>query len=104
MLNFVSLSLIFLSVIIIILGIIKVHTYPGKVALARNHPQAKAIEVTSLLGLIIFPFWMFALMWAYSNAIIGKLYTSDAEVNKNQPPPPPPKKMHIPFLGRKKGA
>ena len=73
-LDYISLFLIFFSVITIILGIIKIHTYPGKVAKARNHPQEKAIEVTSLLGLIVFPLWMLALIWAYSGAVIGGLY------------------------------
>jgi hypothetical protein len=73
-LEIISLSLIFFSVIVIILGIIKVHTYPGKIAKARNHPQVEAIEVTSLLGLLIFPLWMAALVWAYSGAVVGNLY------------------------------
>jgi hypothetical protein len=73
-LDYISLSLIFFSVITIILGIVKIHTYPGKIAKARNHPQEKAIEVTSLLGLIIFPLWMLALVWAYSGAVIGVMY------------------------------
>ena len=72
-------ELILMSFIIITLGIVKIHTYPGKIARERKHPQQQAIEVTSLLGLLIFPLWMFALVWAYSNAIIGQLYTSKAE-------------------------
>ena len=78
-LNYIALGLILMSVIIIALGIIKIHTYPGKVARERNHPQEKAIEVTSLLGLLVFPLWMLALVWAYSNAIIGQLYTSETD-------------------------
>jgi len=70
----ISLLLIFFSVITIILGIIKVHTYPGKIAKERNHPQTEAIEVTSLLGLLVFPLWMAALVWAYSGAVVGNLY------------------------------
>jgi hypothetical protein len=64
-----SLSLILLSVIIIALGIVKLHTYPGQIALQRNHPQAKAIEVCSLLGLIVFPLWFAALIWAYAGVV-----------------------------------
>lgn len=75
-LEIISLFLIFFSVIVIVLGIIKIHTYPGKIAKARNHPQTEAIEVTSLLGLLIFPLWMAALVWAYSGAVVGKLYAS----------------------------
>jgi hypothetical protein len=65
----VSLLLILFAVGVITLGIIKVHTYPGRIAEERKHPQAKAIEVTSLLGLIAFPLWMFALIWAYAGVI-----------------------------------
>lgn len=74
-LDYIALFLIVFVLLTIVLGIIKIHTYPGKVAAARNHPQKEAIEVTSLLGLIIFPLWMLALVWAYSGAVIGNLYT-----------------------------
>lgn len=73
-LEIISLFLIFFSIITIILGIIKIHTYPGKIAKARKHPQLEAIEVTSLMGLLIFPLWMAALVWSYSGAVIGRLY------------------------------
>lgn len=71
----ISLFLIFFSVITIILGIVKIHTYPGQVAELRGHPQKDAIEATSLMGLLIFPLWMLALVWSYSGAVIGNLYT-----------------------------
>jgi len=76
MLDFIALCLIFGSVILIIWGIVILHTYPAKVAKRKNHPQTKAIEITSLLGLLVFPLWMLALVWAYSNAVIGKLYNN----------------------------
>lgn len=86
-LDVISLGLIVFAIIVITLGIIKLHTYPGKVAEARKHPQVKAIEVTSLLGLIAFPLWMFALIWAYSDAVIGKLYTAPPEDEPAKLPP-----------------
>ena len=61
----VSMGLILFSVIIIALFIVMVHTMPGKIAVKRGNPQAKAIEVLSLLGLLIFPLWMVALVWSY---------------------------------------
>ena len=79
----ISLVLIFFSVVTITLGIVKLHTYPGKVAEQRNHPQKDAIEATSLMGLLIFPLWMLALIWSYSGAIIGTLYTSPEETDAN---------------------
>jgi len=72
----ISLILILFSVITIILGIVKLHTYPGKVAEQRGHPQRDAIEATSIMGLLIFPLWMLALIWAYSGAVIGNLYAT----------------------------
>lgn len=61
----ISLGLILCCVIIIILFIIFVHTMPGKIAKRRGNPQAEAIDILSLLGLLIFPLWMAALVWAY---------------------------------------
>ena len=78
----ISISLIFFSVIVIIFGIVKLHTYPGKIADKRNHPQADAIKVTSLLGLLVFPLWMMALIWAYSGAVIGSMYRSSEPEHK----------------------
>jgi hypothetical protein len=80
----VSLGLILFLVIIIILGIVKIHTYPGKIAAERKHPQKDAIDVTSLLGLLIFPLWMFALVWAYSGAVIGSMYVSSESDDKEK--------------------
>ena len=57
--------LILFCILVIVVGIIKIHELPGDIAKKRNHPQAEAIRICSLLGLIIFPFWMAALIWAY---------------------------------------
>ena len=76
-----SLCLIFFSVVTIVLGIVKLHTYPGMVAERRGHPQKDAIEATSIMGLLIFPLWMLALIWAYSGAVIGNLYETPAEAD-----------------------
>ena len=75
----IPLFLVFFSVITIILGIVQLHTYPGKIAGERGHPQKDAIEATSVMGLIIFPLWMLALIWAYSGAVIGNLYQRPSE-------------------------
>jgi hypothetical protein len=64
-LKIVSLGLILTCIVVIILFIVFVHTMPGKIARKRNNPQAEAIEILSLLGLLIFPLWMAALVWAY---------------------------------------
>ena len=57
----------------IVVGIIKVHELPGEIAKRKGHPQAEAIRICSLLGLIVFPFWMFALIWAYIKPVINPI-------------------------------
>jgi hypothetical protein len=63
-------GLIVFCVIVIVVGIIKLHELPGKIAQDRGHPQAEAIKICSLLGLLIFPFWMIALLWAYTKPVL----------------------------------
>lgn len=86
-LNATALFLILFCIITIVLGIVKIHEYPHKVALARNHPQAQAILVTSLLGLIVFPLWMAALVWAYGG-VIGQPLPAAAPAPVRPPEPP----------------
>ena len=64
-LEIASLLLILFAVIIIVWGISVVRTLPGKLARKRGHSQVEAIEITSYLGLLVFPLWMAALIWAY---------------------------------------
>ena len=64
-LKIVALFLILFAVIIIVWGIAVVHTLPGKIAKKRGHSQVEAIEITSYLGLLVFPLWMGALIWAH---------------------------------------
>ena len=81
----ISLGLILTCVIIIILFIVFVHTMPGKIARRRGNPQAEAIDILSLLGLLIFPLWMAALVWAYirpftlSVEVVGRLRRPEPE-------------------------
>ena len=67
------LCLIVFSVLVIVVGIVKVHELPADIAARRGHPQVDAIRICSLLGLIIFPFWMFALLWAYMKPVFKPL-------------------------------
>ena len=88
------LGLILFSVIVIVVGIIKVHELPGEIAKRKGHPQAEAIRICSLLGLLVFPFWMFALIWASSRPVMtpislepdteGKLQTSPVATEGGQ--------------------
>jgi hypothetical protein len=63
------LCLIVCAVLVIVIGIVKLHELPGNIAQSRGHPQVDAIRICSLLGLVVFPFWMMALLWAYMKPV-----------------------------------
>jgi len=87
----ISLGLIISCVIVIILFIVYVHTMPGKIARKRGNPQAGAIEILSLLGLLMFPLWMAALVWAYVRPFsvpINVQHNPENDSIRHEPTPP----------------
>jgi len=68
-LSWIVLFFLFVILIIIVWGIVLLHSYPGKVAERRGHPQKAAIDAMSVMGLLIFPLWMFALIWSYMRPV-----------------------------------
>lgn len=88
-LEIASLILIVVAVVIIVWGIAVVHTLPGKIATQRGHSQVKAIEITSYLGLLVFPLWMAALIWAYIEPVKLK-----ATIETEQGEPESPQQEH----------
>ena len=86
----VSLGLILSCAIIITLFIVYVHTMPGKIARKRGNPQAEAIEILSLLGLLMFPLWMAALVWAYMRPFTIPMKMVEDDLKKNAIAPEPP--------------
>lgn len=101
LLNATSLFLILFCVIIIVLGVVKVHEYPGVVAKARNHPQHDAIVACSIMGLLIFPLWIFALIWAYGGVIGTPLPDVVAATSTATPSETPPPAKSEPVPGKK---
>lgn len=65
----ISLLLIVFCIVVLVVGIYVLHSLPGRIAEGRNHPQAEAITVCSVLGLLVFPLWMAALVWAYAGTV-----------------------------------
>jgi len=82
-LNIIAFLIIVLLIVTIIWGIAVIHLYPGRVAKARGHPQTRAIEITALCGLLIFPLWMAALIWAN---LTGEPFGAPAEGSSGEDP------------------
>ena len=67
--SLISLGLIVFCALVLVVGVYELHSLPGRIATQRSHPQTQAIEVCSVLGLLVFPFWMVALIWAYAGTV-----------------------------------
>ena len=49
----------FLAVVVFVLGL------PGRIAIARRHPDAEAVNIMGYLGFLAVVPWMQAFMWAF---------------------------------------
>ena len=58
---------------------------PGRIARERGHPQAKAVQVAGIIGLVTGFLWPFALVWAYfeypSSGKVGAAGTEGAHAS-----------------------
>lgn len=77
--TFLSLALvgfIFLTIALFIASI------PGRIAIARNHPDAEAVKLMGLLGVIAIVPWLKAFMWAFnpSNIVDIRRFPKDEQL------------------------
>ncbi len=61
-LEWVALGIIFVGLLAVLGGAYTLGSLPGKIARARNHPQADAINICGWLGLPSGIFWLPALV------------------------------------------
>lgn len=66
---------VFLSIVVsIVAAFVALAQLPGKIAAARNHPQADAINAAGWLGLLtVGVVWVLAMIWAYTKPLQGTL-------------------------------
>lgn len=50
----------------LIVGLAGGFMWPIRVAYHRGHPQREAVEIAALCGLLFFPFWLAACIWAHT--------------------------------------
>jgi hypothetical protein len=92
----------FLAVVVFVLGL------PGRIALARKHPDAEAINIMGWLGFLAVVPWMQAFMWAFKptqvvdiryfpkqeqqniSEMLAQMKSSTASKKKPEPNEPPP--------------
>jgi hypothetical protein len=65
---------VFLAVLVFILGL------PGRIAIARNHPEADAVNLMGWVGFMAIVPWIQALIWAFKPTnVIDIRYLPDEE-------------------------
>jgi hypothetical protein len=62
--DWVTFGLLFSSVLIFLIALVGLLTLPGRIALARKHPDAEAVRTMGLLGFLAVVPWMQAFIWA----------------------------------------
>jgi hypothetical protein len=69
-----AVPIILLAVFIlgILFGLLLLAYVPGHVARKRCHPSAQAISICGVLGLLIWPLWIVAYIWAYTGPDLSK--------------------------------
>ena len=73
-----ALGVAFIVVAIFILGL------PGRIAIARKHPDADAVNLMGWLGFLAVVPWMQAFMWAFKpTTVIDIRYFPDKNSNKS---------------------
>ena len=79
----IAMFILFLSVAIIVIGIILIHELPYRIAKRRYHPQQDAIRCMAIMGLILFPLWLLAMVWAYMRSGVSYFASSidDSDIN-----------------------
>ena len=80
--TFVALAIIVaaaLAVVVLILGL------PGRIAIARNHPEADAVYLMGWIGFVAIVPWVQALIWAFkpTNVIDLRYMPNDVQRETN---------------------
>jgi len=61
--GYIAVVCIIAVVVVLTLVLIRL---PGKIARRRYHPSADAINVCALVGIVLWPAWVVALIWAHT--------------------------------------
>ena len=63
--DYLTFAVIFLSVVAFLVVAVLVLGLPGRIAMARRHPDADAVNLMGWLGFLAVVPWMQAFMWAF---------------------------------------
>lgn len=63
--DWVTFGVLFSSTFLFLIFLVLILTLPGRIALARNHPDAEAVRLMGLVGFAAVVPWIQALIWAY---------------------------------------
>jgi len=69
-------GVVFLGVLIFLLGL------PGRIAIARNHPEADAVYAMGWLGFLAVVPWIQALIWAFKPTDVVDIRLMPADVRR----------------------
>jgi hypothetical protein len=87
-LDVMTLAIIVIVVATIVAFLLWLASLPGKIAHARGHAQADAVNVAGWLSLLtLFSTWPLALIWAYVRPVAVRVVSGDADASARSNPP-----------------
>jgi hypothetical protein len=83
--------LVVLAIFVILCSLVILLGYwPGWIAKRRGHPSAEAIRICGFVGLLVWPCWLIAFIWAYTGPDRSvRSSEPDYHLGLHRPPPVP---------------
>ena len=78
--DYITFAVILLCVVIFLLVLVLILGLPGRIAIARKHPDADAVNLMGWLGFVAIVPWIQAFLWAFKPTnVIDIRYTPEEE-------------------------
>jgi len=78
--DFITFAVILMCVVIFLIVLVLVLSLPGKIAIARDHPDADAVDLMGWLGFLGVVPWIQAFIWSFKpTTVIDVRYLPEQE-------------------------
>jgi hypothetical protein len=77
--DYITFAALFLFGVVVIVALVVVLGLPGRIAIARRHPEAEAVNMMAWLGFLAIVPWLQAFIWAFKPTnVVDIRYMPDA--------------------------
>jgi len=80
--DYIAFLVFFIAGIGVLVVIVQMAALPGRIAIARNHPEAEAVKLMGYLGFLPVLPWIQAFIWAFKPTEIVDIRRTPEEVRR----------------------